>query len=432
MLMNQLSPLNDIYDEILTDDYLNDNEQNDLEEVIINIIIDFISCNPRAIAEEDFYGILEQHIEEQLSVINENFSINEVLENEIEEFINKCIESYFYIGEVPRSYSSTFTNKIINISDIRIKLEYLRNVPQPIQRTKEWYERRYQLLTASNVYKAFESDSMRNQLIYEKCKPLVVEESKEIKFVNTESTLHWGQKFEPVSVMIYEDMYQTKIEEFGCIPHSKYTFLGASPDGINICEASGRFGRMLEIKNIVNREITGIPKKEYWIQMQQQMEVCDLDECDFLETKFTEISVNDFDTCIANYKGIIMYFNKNTGEPKYIYMPLHIKEKHDIDQWLKMQIQSISKEDYTWVSNIYWKLEKLSCVLVPRNRTWFNANVQTLIDLWEIITKERKTGYDHRQPKKKEKKSDSIIEEPLVGSGCLIKINKDTNLVSLN
>ena len=39
---------------------------------------------------------------------------------------------------------------------------------------------------------------------------------------------------------------------------------------------------------IVNREIDVIPKKEYWGQMQLQMENCDLDECDFLETKFVE------------------------------------------------------------------------------------------------------------------------------------------------
>ena len=56
-------------------------------------------------------------------------------------------------------------------------------------------------------------------------------------------------------------MYQTKIEEFGCIQHPKYNFIGASPDGINIEPNCNRFGRMLEIKNIVNREITGIPKQ---------------------------------------------------------------------------------------------------------------------------------------------------------------------------
>ena len=49
-----------------------------------------------------------------------------------------------------------------------------------------------------------------------------------------------------------------------------------------------RYGRMLEIKNPFSRKITGIPKFEYWIQMQIQMETCDFNECDFLETKFVE------------------------------------------------------------------------------------------------------------------------------------------------
>ena len=44
----------------------------------------------------------------------------------------------------------------------------------------------------------------------------------------------------------------------------------------------------LEIKNPKSRVISGIPKKEYWVQMQIQMEVWNLDECDFLETKFEE------------------------------------------------------------------------------------------------------------------------------------------------
>ena len=56
-------------------------------------------------------------------------------------------------------------------------------------------------------------------------------------------------------------MYHTQIKDFGCIQHSKYKFLGASPDGINVDPHNERYGRMLEIKNIVNREINGIPKK---------------------------------------------------------------------------------------------------------------------------------------------------------------------------
>ena len=135
------------------------------------------------------------------------------------------------------------------------------------------------MITASNAYKAFENNTVKNQLIYDKCQP--INEFKEVKMVNTNSTLHWGQKYEPLSVLIYEHKYNTQIEDFGCIQHEKYNFVGASPDGINVDVNSKRYGRMLEIKNIVNREITGIPKKEYWIQMQLQMEVCELDECDF-------------------------------------------------------------------------------------------------------------------------------------------------------
>ena len=45
---------------------------------------------------------------------------------------------------------------------------------------------------------------------------------------------------------------------------------------------------MIEIKNIYNRDINGIPSEDYWIQMQIQLEVCDLEYCDFLECKLKE------------------------------------------------------------------------------------------------------------------------------------------------
>ena len=38
----------------------------------------------------------------------------------------------------------------------------------------------------------------------------------------------------------------------------QYSFIGASPDGINTDPNNSRYGRMLEIKNIVNREINYI------------------------------------------------------------------------------------------------------------------------------------------------------------------------------
>ena len=86
------------------------------------------------------------------------------------------------------------------------QLTVLRGKPQPAQRTPEWYQFRHNLITASNAYKAFESQATKNQLIYEKCQPLTNTNSsssildsdfvEEVKMVNVNSSLHWGQKYE--------------------------------------------------------------------------------------------------------------------------------------------------------------------------------------------------------------------------------------------
>ena len=373
----------------------------------------------------------------------------DILESDyIEDDMNDLLEDAFTIFITTfypeRSTSdNTVTLKIDNeIADniIETKINILRNIPQPVQRTPEWYQFRWNLITASNAWKAFESQSTINQLIYEKCQPLKnidAIDDEEIKMVNTNTSLHWGQKYEPLSVMIYEEMYGTKVEDFGCIPHDTYKFLGASPDGIIVNQDSNRYGRMLEIKNIVNREITGIPKKEYWIQMQLQMEVCDLDECDFLETKFTEYSDEDSflkDEIHQNennennenkhknkYKGVILYFNTKHNKPFYLYKPLHITNYDEINTWIEQQIEVYQQQDMIWIKTIYWKLEKMSCVLVLRNKLWFKNNILRIDSIWKTIEKERITGYEHRAPNKRVK---NIVPKKVEESTpkCLLNI----------
>jgi hypothetical protein len=223
--------------------------------------------------------------------------------------------------------------------------------------------------------------------------------------------------------MLYEYLFDTTIEEFGCIKHPRYDFLGASPDGININENSNRFGRLLEIKNIVNREISGIPKTEYWVQMQLQMEVCNLNECDFLETRFKEyeneelfLSDGDFNSSNDKLdKGIIMYFSQKNGVPKYIYKPLTMN-KEDFDIWEVEMMNYYQEKDLTWIRNIYWKLEELSCVLVLRNKLWFDCVIYDIRNFWNIIIHERENGFEHRKAKKRLKTE--VIEEKT----CLIRI----------
>ena len=50
---------------------------------------------------------------------------------------------------------------------------------------------------------------------------------------------------------------------------------------------------------------------------------------------------------------------------------------------------------------IYWKLEKISCVLVCRNKEWFKMNVEEIENIWRLIEYERINGYEHRQPNRR-------------------------------
>ena len=457
MLLKELENLTNIIDEISEDDIssiFTEEFSLELTETIFHLIENYIEDNPTAISEPEFHDELLDELKELLiSQFDGDIFFNEDDEEDLDIIIDYAIEIYFTTFSISRSFDTNIeTNIITNVitdeksAEIENKINKLREKPQPVQRTPEWYTFRHNLITASNAYKVFESQSSINQIIYEKCQPLkfdffkndknseniktIVNENENSKtMVNVNTTLHWGQKYEPLSVLIYEDMYKTKVEDFGCIEHETYKFIGASPDGINIDPSSDRYGRMLEIKNIVNREITGIPKKEYWIQMQIQMEVWDLDECDFLETKFVEYpDSNSFfceqEDCI---KGVISYFHRQDGSPLYIYKPLNIKDSEEINAWEEQTVDKYQNnntnqnEKVVWIKNIYWKLEKLSCVLVLRNKKWFQDNVGQIQKIWKIIEEERITGYEHRAPVRKIKKEKDNVEKPFINdNGCLL------------
>jgi putative phage-type endonuclease len=415
-------------------------ERAQLLESIVEVMKDYVNDNPNALIEEDFHDTFMENITElmmlQLGYDDENEEDDDMEEQKdlLEDIIEEAAE-YFYDNFMPeRSFEDTFVVKEFDKEAITKKIEYLRNKPQPDQRTPEWYAFRHNLITASNAYKAFEGESTRNQLIYEKCQPLKFSENS--LFVNINTPFHHGQKYEPLSVMVYEDKYGVKVGDFGCIQHDKYPFLGASPDGINVDVTSPTYGRMLEIKNIVNRVIDGIPKKEYWVQMQMQMETCDLDECDFLETKFVEYTDTDdltaydkfigdgsFNTSSKNQlKGVMMYFAKEDGNPSYVYCPLNIKTLVDFTKWEEAMLEMYQNK-MTWIKNIYWKLEQLSCVLVLRNKEWFKNSIKKLQEVWNIIEKERISGHEHRAPNKRVKKEIPKLD-PVASNGCLLNFSK--------
>lgn len=142
--------------------------------------------------------------------------------------------------------------------------------------------------------------------------------------------------------------------------------------------------------------------------MQIQMEVCNLNECDFLETRFIEYPDEDaFNndgtfsrTNTHELKGIIIYFTINE-KPFYEYAPLEISEKK-FESWQSKIMEK--HKDATWIKNIYWRLDEFSCVLVLRNKLWFKHALPEIEKVWNIIQVEKENGYEHRAPKKRVKK----------------------------
>jgi len=464
--LSDLEELRDIMDTLIFEDestIFTEEYAIEVVETALHLMEEFMNENPTAISEPNFHENLLEEIKEIFYIqMEEHILDSDYIEDDMNDLLEEAFNIYITTFHPERSLKNNdddddHDDHDDNLSEINKeetniieqKIQSLRELPQPVQRTPEWYQFRWNLITASNAWKAFETQSTINQLIYEKCQPLkdftIDPVDEEVKIVNTNSTLHWGQKYEPLSVMMYEHMYNSTVEDFGCIQHPIYKFIGASPDGIIIKSETGRYGRMLEIKNIVNREINGIPKKEYWVQMQLQMEVCDLDECDFLETKFIEYpdyqsyrndsSVSSFNGKEFNsyvtskdgsYKGLIVHFHKSDGTPHYEYMPLHLLSPHDVSSWEDSIIKKYESEPYkyTFLKFIYWKLEKLSCVLVLRNKEWFKNNVGQLEKVWKIIEEERVTGYQHRAPNKKQKKEHPQFKPYSLEDTCFLKVIK--------
>ena len=460
-------------------DKFTEDEIADLTIELYSELEDYITTNVLKMRLPNFYEDMKNYISELIFKNWVEFKLCEDRDSdyeEVTEFVEQNISVYMEMSGIPKrsvTYESTHERNISNnaVDYITNQIAHLQeiNINQPKQKTKEWHDVRNGLITASNLWKVFGTESQVNSLIYEKCKQYSIDNKKErsdsitdngsaFDNANIESAIHWGVKYEPLTTMLYEEIYKTKIAEFGCIPHGQYYFIGASPDGINVDPDSPKYGRMLEIKNIKNRDITGIPKEEYWVQTQIQMEVCGLDECDFVETRFLEYSTEQafYDDTEHEHKGVILGFMEKTAtgkevderrcapwsppksKPNYEYMPLDTPlDKESINEWIKETKQNNKGEGMILFSVIYWYLDEISCVLIQRNRRWFDAALPKIKAVWEIIEKERASGYEHRNSKKRQPKTQVTQETEgyaihnlnLTNSICLIKLDEDGNIL---
>ena len=82
-------------------------------------------------------------------------------------------------------------------------------------------------------------------------------------------------------------------------------------------------------------------------------------------------------------KGIILYYVRD-GKPVYEYAPWGCSQS-EFDEWNET-IMNQHKND-TWIKNLYWYLDEVSCVLVLRNKEWFNESIGYIHNIWNQLSK---------------------------------------------
>lgn len=379
---------------------LKENELEDIQESWYSLLQDCLEFSMLEYYKDDYLdslcsSILETSFNEGLTQGWCDYDDYDELEEMISNFVCQSL-----IGmNIPlRNETECVSN---NKEDICKSIQFMKSFPVQVQRSAEWYATRHKLLSASNIHKVLGTECQYNSIIYEKCKEIDNNQVEKYDKLSP-TTLNWGIRYEPVSIMIYNKMFNVSVNDnFGCIVHNNLP-IGASPDGLIDDPSSDKYGHLLEIKNIFNREITGIPKNEYWVQMQTQMEVCNLKYCDFLETRIKEYSYDEYnDDNVSKFKGLILFFIPkidNEYETKYVYMPL---DQNDPNEWIEKEKQKLC-DTHIMYTKFYWYLDELSCVLIERNELWFNSFIPKIKDCWNTIQSERINGFTHRAPKKRQ------------------------------
>ena len=138
------------------------------------------------------------------------------------------------------------------------------------QRSQEWLDLRENMITASDAASAIGESRYESEDAFVKKKVL------RTKWAGNAATEH-GTRLEPLVRDLYDAKYNRKSHEIGLVQHREYPWLGASPDGVT------EDGILVEIKCPMSRKIESKVPKHYWPQVQLQLEITDLEECDFVQ-----------------------------------------------------------------------------------------------------------------------------------------------------
>lgn len=230
------------------------------------------------------------------------------------------------------------------------------------QRTDAWHAKRSEMITASEVYQVFGSDAARRDVMMRKLVP------KQQGDGPPATALAWGTRFEPIAKRIYEERTRCQITDVSCVQHPRYSFLGASPDGliVPLDDDPKRYGRLVEFKCPISRA----PKEEippaYVHQMQMQMECTGINECEYVEFRFRQVSYNEW-VRSNDTKGFFAVYD----DGRIVY------DQHcDCDD----------------CQMVYWILGSIKEGFVAKDPNWLSSHIDALTSFWNEVVEHRANG----------------------------------------
>jgi hypothetical protein len=260
--------------------------------------------------------------------------------------------------------------------------------------------------------------------------------------------VYTGKKLETIATLIYSHINNIYLGEFGMVEHlGGIPFIGASPDGIcTNMSLDGQFspltGRMLEIKCVTYRKLNmsgpehafpyekpdlGIIPHYYWIQMQLQLECCDLEFCDFWQCKLKDywserLLKEGMVKCGKTIHKVEQGVDRPV-DPRFecgVFIELMPKDSSNLNAWEKpewfakfiypvrldmnlsekiewaldikknwMQLFPEYVKDYKFGKILYFHLEQSHLFLVTRNKEWFAEKLPKFKQFWDNVLEYR-------------------------------------------